>query len=326
MKPYHFLIYLLFLIGCNNEENKPIDFYYWRSNFSLNKVEIQAVKDYQVQNLYVRLFDVDRKEIHPQPIGVIKNFDASLLDVNYIPTVFITNRTFQSLNTTEVKKLAINVNQLINEISTAGKLKDYNEIQIDCDWTKSTRESYFYFLEELKKVSKKNISATLRLHQVKFKDREGVPPLDKMVLMCYATENPSEVEYKNSILDVDLAKNYLQNLEDYPIVLDVALPIYSWAIITNHLGQIKLINSFTPKDLQGKPVKSLGNGMYEVEDDFFIEKFYVSKGFKIKIETITAETLTAMKQFINRKLEHDYRLIYYHLDQRFISNYNLNNL
>lgn len=326
MKFYSIIAFLFLLIGCSKEQNIPIDFYYWRSNYSLNDIEKQAVKNYEVHNLYVRLFDVDRKDILPQPIGVIKNFDASMLDVNYIPTVFITNRTFQSMNVSEVKILAKNVNQLIAEIAKAGKLDKYSEIQIDCDWTKSTRENYFQFLKELKQISNKQISATLRLHQVKFKDREGVPPLDKMVLMCYATENPSEVKDKNSILDVDLAKDYLENLEDYPIKMDVALPIYSWAILTNHLGKIKLINSFSEENLKDKPVKPLGNGVFEVEDDFFIEQFYVSKGFKIKIENVPSETLTTMKQFINRKLHDDYRLIYYHLDQKFITNYNLNRL
>lgn len=323
---YYCLFLFLFFIGCSKKDQHPIDFYYWRSNYSITEVEKQAVKNYKVNNLYVRLFDVDKKEMLPQPVGAIKKFDASHLAVNYIPTVFITNRTFKSLPHDQVKKLAENVNQLIQEIATAGGLNSYQEIQIDCDWTKLTRENYFFFLEELKRISNKNISATLRLHQVKFKEREGVPPLDKMVLMCYATENPSEVEEKNSILDVDLAKDYLQDLEHYPITLDVALPIYSWAIVTNHLGKIKLINSFTPNDLEGKPVKSLGNGRYEVEDDFFLDQFYVSKGFKIKVEMIQPETLTAIKQFINRKLEYDYRLIYYHLDQRFITNYKLNQL
>lgn len=324
--PIYTFLLLLFLFSCTKDRNHPIDFYYWRSNFSVNETEKNLVQNLEVENIYIRFFDVDKKENNPNPIGTIKNFKSSELAVNYIPTVFITNRTFQGLSSDEVKKLASNVNKLINEIALSSELKSFSEIQIDCDWTKSTKANYFLFLEELKKISNKKLSATLRLHQVKFKEREGVPPLDKMVLMCYATENPSEVQDKNSILDLDLAKDYLQNLNDYPIQLDVALPIYSWAIVTNHLGKIKLINSFSEDDLIGKPVINKGNGIYEVTDDFFLEKFYLSKGFKIKVETISEDVLIETKSFLDSKLKDDYRIIFYHLDEKFTQNYNLNNL
>jgi len=317
---------LSLLFSCDSTKNHPIDFYYWRSNFELTQQEKNVVNELQVKNIYIRLFDVDKLENQPKPIGTIKNFSASELQVNYIPTVFITNRTFVGLNEDEVKRLASNVNKLISEIARSGNLKSYSEIQIDCDWTKSTRANYFAFLEELKTVSNKQLSATLRLHQVKFKEREGIPPLDKMVLMCYATENPNEVVDRNSILDLDLAKDYLHNLENYPIKLDVALPIYSWAIVTNTIGKVKLVNSFSEDDLVGKPVVNKGKGIYEVTDDFFVEKFYLSKGFKIKVENINPELLSDSKAFLDSKLKYDYSIIYYHLDDKFTQQYNLKDL
>ena len=317
-------ILLYTLISCKQEVKHPIDFYYWRSNFNITATEKDAVKELDVKHIYIRFFDVDKKESMPKPVGLIRNFSSNQLTVDYIPTVFITNRTFLNSTPDQIKQLAKNVNQLITEIAATGNLENYKEIQIDCDWTKTTKANYFLFLEELKKISEKEISATLRLHQVKFKDKEGIPPLNKMVLMCYATENPNEVEDKNSILDLTLAKDYLKDLNQYPIKLDVALPIYSWAIITNHLGKIKLINSFSEEQLKNKPVKKIGNGIYEVTDDFFIEKFYLSKGFKIKVENISPELLNETKSFLDEQLNNDYNIIYYHLDEQFISKYNLN--
>lgn len=327
MKKYIFFLFLILIFfGCDKQGKHPIDFYYWRSNFEINQNEKNLVKELDVKNIYVRFFDVDKKDINPKPVGMIYNFNAQQLQVNYVPTVFITNRTFIGSNKDQVKNLAKNVNQLISEIAQVGHLKSYKEIQIDCDWTQLTKSNYFLFLEELKKISTKEISATLRLHQVKFKEREGIPPLNKMVLMCYATENPNEVETRNSILDLDLAKDYLKNLNEYPIKLDVALPIYSWAIITNHLGKIKLVNSFSEEDLKNKPVKNLGSGNYEVVDDFFLEKFYLSKGFKIKVEEIQENLLKDTKSFLNKKLKYDYHIIYYHLDDKFTQKINLNQL
>lgn len=312
-------------MSCKKEVNHPIDFYYWRSNFKATAIEKEMVKELDVKQIYIRFFDVDKKDNQSKPIGLIRNFTPNQFAVNYIPTVFITNRTFLNSSPNQIKQLAKNINQLINQIAVANQLNTFSEIQIDCDWTKTTKNNYFLFLEELKNISKKEISATLRLHQVKFKTEEGVPPLNKMVLMCYATENPNEVEERNSILDLVLAKDYLKDLNDYPIKLDVALPIYSWAIITNHLGKIKLVNSFSEEQLRDKPVKNLGNGIYEVTDDFFIEKFYLSKGFKIKVEDVSPELLKDIKSFLDDKLNYDYTIIYYHLDEQFINKHNLNN-
>lgn len=312
-------------MSCKKEVNHPIDFYYWRSNFKATAIEKEMVKELDVKQIYIRFFDVDKKDNKSKPIGLIRNFTPNQFAVNYIPTVFITNRTFLNSSPNQIKQLAKNINQLINQIAVANQLNTFSEIQIDCDWTKTTKNNYFLFLEELKNISKKEISATLRLHQVKFKTEEGVPPLNKMVLMCYATENPNEVEERNSILDLVLAKDYLKDLNDYPIKLDVALPIYSWAIITNHLGKIKLVNSFSEEQLRDKPVKNLGNGIYEVTDDFFIEKFYLSKGFKIKVEDVSPELLKDIKSFLDDKLNYDYTIIYYHLDEQFINKHNLNN-
>jgi len=313
------VVILTFLVGCNTDAKKStIDFYYWRSNYSINQAEKKVVDSLKSKNVYVRFFDVDKKGGKISPVGVIQNFDAEKLNVRYIPTVFITNRTFINTTPDQVKILAKDVYNFLSETAERGKLESFDEIQIDCDWTKSTRENYFSFLSELKYISRKKLSATLRLHQVKFKDREGVPPLDKMVLMCYATENPTDQSEKNSILDLDIAKDYLENLNNYPIKLDLALPIYSWAILTNHLGDIKLINSFSEKDLQGKPVKKIKDGLYEVQDDFFVENFYVSKGFKIKIENISSELLMNTKRFIDQKLPYNYHVIYYHLDSKFL--------
>ncbi len=324
---YRFLILLSGLLSaCQQKREHAIDFYYWRSNFKITEAEQKAVTDLDVNNIYIRLFDVDKKGAETKPVGVIHQFDATQLSVNYIPTVFITNRTFAGAHPEEIKTLAENVFKLISNIAVSGQIPTFTEIQIDCDWTQSTRQNYFMFLEALKKISGKNISATLRLHQVKFKEKEGVPPLDKMVLMCYATENPGDVKDKNSILDLDLAKDYLQHLDQYPVTLDVALPVYSWAIITNHLGKIKLVNSFSEDDLKGQPVRQAGNGVYEVLDDFFIHNLYLSKGFKIKVESISPELLKQTIAFLNKKIKKDFHIVYYHLDEKFIKNYHLKSL
>jgi hypothetical protein len=151
------------------------------------------------------------------------------------------------------------------------------------------------------------------------KEKTGVPPVDKGVLMCYATSQPTGKPDKNSILDIPLLKNYLQTVNDYPLDFDVALPLYSWGIVTNHLGKIKLINGLTAKEMEGNEnFKKLSENQFEVAEDCFFREFYLNKGFKIKIENITPELLREAKTFLDKKIKNDYHIVYYHLDKPFL--------
>ena len=309
------------MFSCNNKKNHAIDFYYWRSNFSINQTEKDYADSLKSEKLYVRFFDVDYVKNVRKPIGIIRNFKVNSTFEKYIPTVFITNQTFQNATEVDVKNLAANVYQLINEIAKSGELLDYKTIQIDCDWTKNTQKNYFTFLRELEKVSKKEVSVTLRLHQVKFKDREAIPPVNHLVLMCYSTENPTDNSTRNSILDLDIAKDYLQNINDYPKTFDVALPIFSWAILTNHLGQKKIINGMGIDDLDLSRLEQINETTFRVKDEYFLKGFYLSKNFTIKIEQISPELLEEIRNFLDKKIKKDFRLIYYHLDEQFLKQY-----
>ena len=43
-----------------------------------------------------------------------------------------------------------------------------NEIQIDCDWTLDSRDTYMKFIDVFKNQWNKTLSVTIRLHQVKY--------------------------------------------------------------------------------------------------------------------------------------------------------------
>ena len=193
------------------------------------------------------------------------------------------------------------------------------EIQIDCDWTASTRDDYFNFLKELKKLTGKNITSTLRLHQVPDRKNTGVPPVEKVYLMCYSTSSPLENSDKNSILDIPTLKSYLQNLDKYPIKdVAIALPIYSWGIVKNHTGKHQLINALSAEDLKNPNFTAMSSTEAKVEKDGFYFGFYLNKGFKIKVEEISQKQLKEAKTFLDTKLK-NYNIVYYHLDGKFIN-------
>jgi hypothetical protein len=107
-------------------------------------------------------------------------------------------------------------------------------------------------------------------------------------------------------------------MEDYPIKkIEVPLPIYSWGIVTNHLGKHKLINALSKRDLENPNFKKTSDHEIEVLKDGFYFGSYLNKGFKIKAEEISKEQLEEVIYFLEKKIQH-FNIIYYQLDSKFV--------
>jgi hypothetical protein len=325
MKILKILLFLFLIVSCEKKENRhSYTFYYWKTKLALNPEEKKALDKARVPYLYTRFFDVNKVDGKFQPVAVITKDKSFQTDKQIVPTVFITNQTFLNISGDEIKFLAESINKLIQKKITEYHFKVNNEIQIDCDWTAGTKDDYFKFLKELKEISGKNITCTLRLHQVKDKKQMGIPPVEKVYLMCYSTSSPLATSDKNSILDVTILKNYLAKLEDYPIKqIEAALPIYSWGIITNHLGKHKLINALSQKDLKNPNFKKISENEIIIQKDGFYFGSFLNKGFKIKIEEISDSQLKEVITFLNKKIP-QFNIIYYQLDSKFVINQNFN--
>ncbi|WP_027371730.1 MULTISPECIES: hypothetical protein [Chryseobacterium] len=319
MKALKLLFLLLLIVSCHKKKDHPYTFYYWKTNLKLDLEEKKVLDKAPVPFLYTRFFDVDKVNGTFQPVAVITRESSFKTVQKIVPTVFITNPTLLGITQEEIKFLAESIHHLIQKKSEEYHLTTNNEIQIDCDWTAGTRDDYFRFLKELKRVSGKEVTCTLRLHQVKDRKLTGIPPVDKVYLMCYSTSSPLEKSDKNSILDVNILKSYLSKLEDYPIKnIDVALPIYSWGIVTNHLDKHKLINALSKKDLENPDFKKISEYEAEITKDGFYFGRYLNKGFTIKVEEISEEQLEEVIQFLEKKIP-TFNVIYYQLDSKFVS-------
>ena len=318
MKVLSYLLVFLFVTSCSQKEKHPYTYYYWKTNLKLNEIEKKTLSKANASYLHTRFFDVDKVNGKFEPVAVITKNKSFETDKEIVPTVFMTNRSFINIQKEEIQFLAEKVNDLIEKKINEYHLKVNNEIQIDCDWTSGTKDDYFEFLKQLKKISQKQITCTLRLHQVKDKNITGIPPVEKVYLMCYSTSSPLENSDKNSILDLNIMKSYLSKLEEYPIKkIEVALPIYSWGIVTNHLGKHKLINALSTKDLSNPDFKKISENEAEVLKDGFYFGNFLNKGFKIKVEEISEEQLENAIQFLDKKID-TYNIIYYQLDSKFV--------
>lgn len=315
-----------FLFSCSNKiKNVEKAFYYWKTNeYSLYGANDSILKKVGATKLYVKFFEVEKNEV----MGYIPVVKTQLSTYNQdsltiIPTVYIRNEVFLKSSKGSLDTLADNVNFLIDKYSKnrLDRENGFAEYQMDCDWTINSKENYFYFLKKLKEISKKEISCTLRLYPYKYPDKMGIPPVDKVTLMCYNLINPIENPKKNSILDVDELASYLNVKTKYPIHLDIALPIYSWMQVYQNDRFVKVIynnHGYIKKHL--KAIKPL---WYELTEDVELDDIYLRVGDKIKYEEITAAEIEKAIEIIKKKVVFDdtTTVTLFHLDNEQIKQF-----
>lgn len=289
---------------------KPIQissaFYFWeteRNDFS--DYEKETLKSTDTKKLYVKFFEVE----NDATFGIIPTEKTNLftktkgLNLEIIPTIYIRNEVFKTIKSTRLTELAENINFLINkkfnENFTNSK-KSFQEIQIDCDWTESSKKNYFIFLKALKKISSKQISATLRLYAYKFPAKMGVLPVDRAMLMCYNLISPPEAKNKNSILDLNELKKYLIGSDVYPIPLDIALPIYSSIQLykNNHLAGI--FYNETAQFVQN--LRKEKKYWYRIINDTVINDIFLRKNDIVKFEKCTFKELMKAIEIVNENV------------------------
>lgn len=322
MKIFCFIFLFAFLLSCENNQQHPYTFYFWRTHLSLNPEEKAALKNASAPYLYTRFFDIEKVDGKFRPVAVITKDNTFITDKEIVPVIFIKNDVFYNTTSDDLDFLVENISSLIKKKQNEFGFKPSKEIQIDCDWTAGTKKEYFEFLIRLQKRSKKEITCTLRLHQVKNSKLSGIPPVGKVYLMCYSTSSPLENSDRNSILDIPTLKNYLNNIQAYPLKMDVALPIYSWGIVTNHVGKHKLINALSTADLENPNFNKISETEVEIMKDGFYFGNYLNKGFTIKAEEISEEQLKEVKNYLDKKIP-GYTIVYYHLDRKFTEHYAL---
>lgn len=323
------------LLACQEEkEARPIDFYHWKANMNINQQQMEVLDSLQVQKLYLRFFDVKLGPSGPEPISILnwKHFDLGR-ELEIIPVVFITNNSLKALEydggiDSLATNLAKKLNQMIQKLD--GVRFEVKEIQLDCDWSLNTQSKYFRLIQLLKsKMSSiDQMSATIRLHQVKYFTKTGVPPVDKGVLMFYNMGDVSDWSEENSILNLETAKKYLQNFNVYPLKLDLALPLFSWGVQFRNEKLIQLINDVSEAALEkSKDFEKIGEGRYRINKSTYLNGLYVYKNDEIRIERVElADLKKAMKLFKKAIGRKDFELIYYHLDDYILEKFKVESL
>ena len=303
--------------------------YYWKSQFNPGGFEKKRLDSQQVQTLYIKFFDIAWNGAASQALPVAKLFardTAYLRSKKIIPTVFITNEVFYKLDSAGVKTLAKNTGALIQKYVALYRLNNVPEVQMDCDWTASTRNKYFYFLKEMKaRLTAPSLSATIRLHQVKYTASSGVPPVDRGLLMCYNMGNLQKEQISNSIIDPEEFGKYESSIKSYPLLLDVGLPLFDWYVLFRDHHYAGLL-SYIPAEVLHTFQKE-GKQVYKVLRDTLVNDRPLKTGDILRYENSAVESLNKIVIQLNKKLAtKNLRVALYHCDSTILSKYNLHDL
>jgi hypothetical protein len=324
------LISFCLLSSCREDRVVNTSFYYWKTVYDNNTTESQYFTALKSKKLYVRIMDVDQGENGPIPISPI-TFKATLPDsIQLIPVVFIVNNILKNQSAQQLDDLAKKIVYYVNgRIKPSGKTA-YDELQIDCDWTKSTRVNYFHLLRSIKRnvsLKGKILSSTLRLHQLKNPTSTGIPPADRVMLMCYNMGNLRKYGSQNSILEQEELEKYAgDNLNKYAMPIDIGLPIFSWSVVfrkKQYAGIAKRLQHDSLSDQQ--TFKLTGNNLYTLQND--LPKYGLLRGDEIRSESLSPSQLQFAASYIQKHLSSDtVNIIYFHLDELTLKHYTYEDL
>ena len=269
------LLALLFW-SCGAEVPDPsYAFYHWETRLDPPQGPLSEM---DTRRLYVKVFDVTVENGRPEPTALLETDGTVVAD--FVPVVFFTNEVF----TGDVSALAGDVLSLVNRRFPY----PYGEIQIDCDWTAATRKAYFSFLEDLRQLTDAALSCTLRLHQYRDRATQGIPPVDRVVLMAYNTGRLGEWETENSIVDPAAIDNYVNGQPTYPLPLDLAVATYDWAAVYRRGKLAYLINEPDLSPLADTShFRPLSERRYRVDRSTYYGGLYLYRGDLLRREIAT---------------------------------------
>lgn len=310
MKKFAALALLLLTTACVKPRKTVIPaFYHWKSYISWHSDGQDGMAaEIGIQRLYVKWMDIDWTTLQGAvPIQVTNGYLSDTVR-DIVPVVYITNSVFKNCTQEELQILADRIIQKLSQPTQKFRLfyrQEIRELQVDVDWTATTRDAYFYFLEYLKKqMGNIRLSVTIRLYQYKYRKESGVPPADRGMVMLYNMSNPREFSEVNSIMDIETAKKYLIR-KKYPLPVDLALPFFQWGIAYRDDKFLVLINDLGEREADQMGFLRKNNWYYDVVADTVYQGNFLRKGDKIKIENTSWEKLEELADLGKRIINSD---------------------
>lgn len=236
------LLSTLLMTGCNSNtivQPSKRAVYLWTTQINMDSTKLQFLKSHDISRMYVRFFDVVLDEQGNATPNATARFVTPLpKNMDIVPTVFLMPECLRGDRQQLAKQIVNRVIQMCETNDVTG----VKEMQIDCDWTSSTRQAYHRVMATMLKLCHArgiNLSSTIRLHQL----AQTPPPADRGVLMMYNTGNVADINCHKPILDMHDAAPYLKHLKSYKLPLSTAYPVFAWRVLFRGRQFVGIIHS-----------------------------------------------------------------------------------
>ncbi|MES2513274.1 MAG: hypothetical protein V4580_03990 [Bacteroidota bacterium] len=306
-----------------SEPNKVLrGMYFWKTNLYLSEQETHFLKNHDIQKLYTKIMDIDWNAVYEAYPTTSTHIEEELKKdtlFEIVPVIFITNESIKQTWDIDTlsKKIILKTKQLCG--TQYSKIK---ELQIDCDWTPQTKEKYFDLLHKLKKLAPQlQLSATLRLHQLKYKSKTGVPPVDRVTLMLYNMGKLGNYSETNSILNINETKKYINGLR-YDLPIDFILPLFNWALKFSNKQFDRIVYNVNRTTFDTcKAFVKQANGYYKVINDYYtLDQDYYYFGDEIRVEDIRKQDLMELSRLCAKKAtSHQFTVSFFELNPYYIN-------
>ncbi len=235
---------LLVVCSCGQGNRQPSHrgIYHWKTTYAPTGWEKQWMADHHVDRLYIKLFDVDAgpkagwDDWKMVPVATTQFREPLPAEMDVVPVVYITVDAIRQLGDLQWNRelrdmYASLIVKRIDDMMQDHWSGTLREVQIDCDWTDQTEQTYFALVKAIRdNLHQRGItlSGTVRLHQLA--EQQDIP-FDRSLLMCYNTGNLHSRETRNSILDFDDVRPYLRQYKANTLPgTDVAFPVFGWGV------------------------------------------------------------------------------------------------
>lgn len=225
-----FLLSIGLTLSCSKPKPMPTTMrsvYYWSTTLNMDSVKTAFMRNYDISRMYIRYFDVVADQSgRAVPNATLKFATDVPQGIDIVPTVFVMPECLRQ----DRSRLASLIVKRVVQMNETNDVYNVKEIQIDCDWTQSTRQLYAEFMQAMMRECHSRhlkLSSTIRLHQL----AQTPPPADRGVLMMYNTGDATDIRCHKPILDMHDAAPYLPRLNDYKLKLSTAYPIFTWRIL-----------------------------------------------------------------------------------------------
>jgi len=258
--------------------------------------------------IYLRLLDVDLDPRTRAPTAIAPLvFEAPWpAGREAVPTVFLRERALRGLDSTAIDVLS---SRLVHAARTTlgSRSVPWKELQLDCDWSAGTRDAYFALLRATGRRldSGRTVSSTLRLHQVRDRQRMGVPPVKRVLLMLY-NMGPASADPTDTVqLDLSSTTPWLPALESYPLRMDLALPVWTWWLHLRDTTVVGLVEGQLPDPALETALEPVGPGRYRLRRSTWVAGTFFREGDVVKVESATPEALERLVALVAPHLKPD---------------------